>query len=195
MLMKVKIGDNLTIEDVKQTGTEIKITKGKKVTASYEVEQNCTLNVYIKDEEDYGAMVRKTITGINNPEDTTKPTITGVQNNGIYANDVTPVVKDEHLKEVIVKKDQKQISYQNGAKLSEEGKYEITAIDEAGNKTVVSFIIDKTMAISSFIIDKISAKLRLCRPPPRRKILSVVSTPSNARYASCLPVSNSSSAS
>ena len=55
-------------------------------------------------------MVRKTITGINNPEDTTKPTITGVQNNGIYANDVTPVVKDEHLKEVIVKKDQKQIS-------------------------------------------------------------------------------------
>ena len=144
VLMKVKIGDNLTIEDVKQTGTEIKITKGKKVTASYEVEQNCTLNVYIKDEEDYGAMVRKTITGINNPEDTTKPTITGVQNNGIYANDVTPVVKDEHLKEVIVKKDQKQISYQNGAKLSEEGKYEITAIDEAGNKTVVSFIIDKT---------------------------------------------------
>lgn len=144
VLMKVKIGDNLTIEDVKQTGTEIKITKGKKVTASYEVEQNCTLNVYIKDEEDYGAMVRKTITGINNPEDITKPTITGVQNNGIYANDVTPVVKDEHLKEVIVKKDQKQISYQNGAKLSEEGKYEITAIDEAGNKTVVSFIIDKT---------------------------------------------------
>lgn len=144
VLMKVKIGDNLTIEDVKQTGTEIKITKGKKVTASYEVEQNCTLNVYIKDEEDYGAMVRKTITGINNPEDTTKPTITGVQNNGIYANDVTPVVKDEHLKEVIVKKDQKQISYQNGAKLSEEGKYEITAIDEAGNKTAVSFIIDKT---------------------------------------------------
>lgn len=144
VLMKVKIGDNLTIEDVKQTGTEIKITKGKKVTASYEVEQNCTLNVYIKDEEDYGAMVRKTITGINHSEDTTKPTITGVQNNGIYANDVTPVVKDEHLKEVIVKKDQKQISYQNGAKLSEEGKYEITAIDEAGNKTVVSFIIDKT---------------------------------------------------
>ena len=76
-------------------------------------------------------------------EDTTPPTITGVEDGRTYNNYVTPIAQDENLASVILIKDGIIVEdYQNGDQITEDGSYTLTASDEAGNSTQVSFIID-----------------------------------------------------
>ena len=74
------------------------------------------------------------------------PKIEGVENGKYYNVDVTPVVTDKHLDTVKYRfNDGEEIDFVEGTVFSKEGKYEITAIDKAGNKTVKTFYIDKTL--------------------------------------------------
>ena len=89
------------------------------------------------------------------------PTITGVDDEKIYTESVTPIISDENLKEItIILNDEELEDYESGTELSEEGLYEITAIDEAGNVTVISFQLiinsDDEYQIQEGIITNIS---------------------------------------
>ena len=74
--------------------------------------------------------------------DMTKPAITGVANNSYYRKSVTPNVTDKNIEKVTLTKDGKEIAYNVGDTLSEEGKYVLTATDKANNTEIVTFTID-----------------------------------------------------
>ncbi len=129
------------------SGTQIgNDTIGKLVKTNFNISKVGDYTVYAEDND--GNKVVKTIK-INNIEETPeidniKPTITGVENNKIYKVAVTPIAKDEHLKQVILKKNGNVVNnYQNGTSITEEGNYTIIAIDESSNETIVNFMIDK----------------------------------------------------
>ena len=71
------------------------------------------------------------------------PVITGVEEGRVYLTAVTPLATDDHLNTVELIKNGNRIStYKNGDAISENGKYTITAKDNAGNVTTVNFEID-----------------------------------------------------
>lgn len=72
----------------------------------------------------------------------TKPAITGVANNSYYRKSVTPNVTDKNIEKVTLTKDGKEIAYNVGDTLSEEGKYVLSATDKANNTEIVTFTID-----------------------------------------------------
>ena len=74
--------------------------------------------------------------------DMTKPAITGVANNSYYRKSVTPNVTDKNIEKVTLTKDGKEIAYNVGDTLSEEGKYVLSATDKANNTEIVTFTID-----------------------------------------------------
>ena len=76
--------------------------------------------------------------------DMTKPAITGVANNSYYRKSVTPNVTDKNIEKVTLTKDGKEIAYNVGDTLSEEGKYVLTATDKANNTEIVTFTIDNS---------------------------------------------------
>ena len=244
--LKVAIGEGIDTAYFKNNGESLDITPGKEVTADYQVEENCLLNVYIKDADGYSHLSKKTIivsTGptINNPPkieltqnqnnprqidvkvsdmenyidtikwaegshdteyfsnngtsigqgqlgkmiktqftinsvgtytvyaedqegastvekinilsldeveepDTTNPEINGVTNNAIYNDTVNPTATDEHLTSVVLTKNGEVVEdYQNGSYIEGEGVFTLTARDEAGNETSVTFTIDYTV--------------------------------------------------
>lgn len=69
------------------------------------------------------------------------PVISGVVNGKIYTNSATPVIKDENLASIEVLFNGTSIQYSNGAKLAQEGIYNIIATDKAGNKTEIEIYI------------------------------------------------------
>lgn len=74
--------------------------------------------------------------------DKTLPQISGVENGTTYSESVTPEITDEHLKEVQLKLNGQVVEgYVSGNEIKEEGKYELTAKDEAENETKVEFEI------------------------------------------------------
>lgn len=76
-------------------------------------------------------------TTINSP-----PDIQGVIPDHLYYEPVRPIVVDVDLKSIeLLKNGEKVEHYVNGQTIDEPGKYTLTAIDEAGNKTIVSFEI------------------------------------------------------
>ena len=80
--------------------------------------------------------------------DKTKPMITKVPENGSVVNhSVSPKIEDKNLDTVVLTKNGKVVEgYQEAGmyELSHDGVYTITALDKAGNKTEVTFTIDKT---------------------------------------------------
>ena len=80
--------------------------------------------------------------------DKTAPTVTGVEDGAYYRKDVTPIIEDENLQNVVVKYNGKKLtSYKLGDTLTKEGTYQIRVTDKAGNKfDYITFIIDKTPA-------------------------------------------------
>jgi hypothetical protein len=80
--------------------------------------------------------------------DKTAPTVTGVEDGAYYHEDVTPIIEDENLQNVVVKYNGKKLtSYKLGDTLTKEGTYQIRVTDKAGNKfDYITFIIDKTPA-------------------------------------------------
>lgn len=80
------------------------------------------------------------------------PKISGVINGKIYASRATPLIIDENLASIEVLLNGEKIQYTNGMSLTEEGIYNITAIDKAGNTTSAEiYIIEK--GTDSYIID------------------------------------------
>lgn len=247
--MKVAIGEDINIDYFENNGEEISIEPGREVVGTYTVDENCTMNVYVRDEQGYSYMYSRTLIGIDQPEPTPNepPTITLTQNeqnprqidvtvrdedssvdqvkwaegnqttayfatngtrigqgiignvirteftidaigtytvyavdeegnetvqtieitsieetpepsedvippqidnvedNGIYGSSVTPTITDEHLAEIHLTRNGLDVEgYTNGDTIEEEGNYVLNAVDEAGNETVVRFIIDKT---------------------------------------------------
>lgn len=130
-------------------GIELNLTKGEKTAeAKFSLNQNGTYTIYVKDEAGNEAVKNFEVTEIETEpepeEDKTPPTIIGVEDGKTYKQSVTPKAEDENLKEVILIKDGKEVTnYKNGDTIESEGKYEITATDEAGNKTTIKFTIEK----------------------------------------------------
>ena len=134
-------------------GIELNLTKGEKTAeAKFSLNQNGTYTMYVKDEAGNEVVKNFEVTEIETEpepeptpeEDKTPPTITGVEDGKTYKQSVTPKAEDENLKEVILIKDGKEVTnYKNGDTIESEGKYEITATDEAGNKTTIKFTIEK----------------------------------------------------
>ena len=140
-------------EYFENNGIELNLTKGEKTAeAKFSLNQNGTYTIYVKDEAGNEVVKNFEVTEIETEpepeptpeEDKTPPTITGVEDGKTYKQSVTPKAEDENLKEVILIKDGKEVTnYKNGDTIESEGKYEITATDEAGNKTTIKFTIEK----------------------------------------------------
>ncbi len=130
---------------------------GKIVQTHFSISQVGTYTVYAIDNQGSQTVEHIQITSIEEviPPDTTPPTITGVQNQGIYTKSVTPICQDEHLIQVVLTRNEEIVTnYTNGMPISEDGIYELLAVDEAGNETTISFIIDKTTPTIQVIISK-----------------------------------------
>lgn len=69
--------------------------------------------------------------------DETPPEVKGVEDNGSYNTDVTPLFseRDAYLN---------GSSFYSGTKITKEGTYKLVVVDKFGNKTIINFIIDKT---------------------------------------------------
>ena len=138
-------------EYFENNGIELNLTKGEKTAeAKFSLNQNGTYTIYAKDGAGNETVKNFEVTEIETEpeptpeEDKTPPTITGVEDGKTYKQSVTPKAEDENLKEVILIKDGKEVTnYKNGDTIESEGKYEITATDEAGNKTTIKFTIEK----------------------------------------------------
>ncbi len=131
------------------------ITDDKSAEAAVMITKNGTYTIYAEDEQGNKTVTVITITEIvtpaptpdpdpnPNPDDTTPPTITGVQDGMTYGIALTPKVEDENLAGVTLTRNGNIVEdYQNGDTITENGTYVLTATDEAGNKTVVRFVIN-----------------------------------------------------
>lgn len=121
----------LTNQNVKatiKTDAEIQITNNSN-SKEHTFEQNgsFTFEYTIK-----GRALKITATVEN--IDKVAPTISGIQNGKLYTEPVTPKVNDDNLLSIELKLNSQVVSnYENGDTLEEEGFYEITASDKAGN--------------------------------------------------------------
>lgn len=80
------------------------------------------------------------------------PTISGVVNGKIYTDSAKPVISDDNLADIEVLLNGNKISFKNGTKLTEEGIYNITAKDKAGNSTLIEmYIVEK--GTDGYIVD------------------------------------------
>ena len=86
-------------------------------------------------------------TTINFEVDRTNPSITGVEYNKYYRKDVTPVINEKNIKKIVVTLNGNEINYTQGSSIKEEGVYVFIVRDEAGNRTELTFTIDKTAPI------------------------------------------------
>jgi len=82
--------------------------------------------------------------------DQTAPIITGVEDNKFYNTTVKPGVEDANLAYVTINK----LPYVPGVPVFLYGKYELVAVDKAGNSTTVNFTID-TIAPKVLLLDRI----------------------------------------
>ena len=74
--------------------------------------------------------------------DNDNPIITGVDNEKIYHKGVTPVITDDTSNvTTVVMKDGIAYSYTKGDTIEQDGVYQITAVDEAGNMSNVTFVM------------------------------------------------------
>ena len=72
------------------------------------------------------------------------PVISGIVNGKIYTNSVKPVITDKNLSKVEVLFNGISIQFNSGNTLKEEGIYNITATDKAGNSTSIEmYIVEK----------------------------------------------------
>src|SRR5699024_7279548 len=88
--------DEKGIEDFQKEVGVIEVKDEKGFSESITLYKNSTYTFYVKDKagnEDVYVLNTSNIM----TEDKSAPVITGVENNGVYANSVTPVITDENL--------------------------------------------------------------------------------------------------
>ena len=130
---------NLTNKDVKATivtNAQIEITNNN----------NSKEHTFTKNGEfifEYTIKGRnKTIKAIVKNIDKQAPQITNIEADKIYIDKVTPKIYDENLNEIkLILNEEEILNYKSGTELKEEGFYELTAIDKAGNETRIQFQI------------------------------------------------------
>lgn len=154
--MKIAIGEDIHLSYFENNGEEIYINAGKEVTTNYTVDENCTVNVYIKDEQGYTYLYRKQIIGLEEPEPVPNepPEITLTQNaDNLKQIDVKVRDTDSYIDEVKWARGSQTVHYfaTNGTrigqgsvgssvnthfKVTETGIYTVYAKDQDGNKVV-----------------------------------------------------------
>lgn len=141
--------DEFTNQDITVTlnvGTDSKVTNNNGQN-TYIFTKNGT---FIFEYERRGQVFKEKVKVTSIDKDT--PVISGVVNGKIYTESVTPAIKDENLKSIEVLFNGESIQYNNGTKLTQEGIYNIVAIDKAGNKTEIEiYIIEK--GTDGYIVD------------------------------------------
>lgn len=112
------------------------LNNNRVLTRSYT--ENKQESISVADSKDNKRSATIKITNI----DKSAPQITGVTNGGKYTAKINPKATDTNLDKVTLKKDDvEQTTWQNGQEITEQGTYEITATDKAGNRTVYKFSI------------------------------------------------------
>lgn len=69
------------------------------------------------------------------------PTIKGVEDGKIYINSAKPIIEDENISSIFIRFNDTTIAYYEGIILQDEGTYNITAMDKAGNTSVMEFYV------------------------------------------------------
>lgn len=122
-------------------GNNLEINGTNRTETYFMVEVSDTYTVYAETET-YKIAVSKSISNI---EDLLAPRILGVIDGKTYS-EVTPIIEDANLSEIVLIKDEQQIeNYTSGTIISEEGNYTLTASDTAGNTTTINFVIQKNI--------------------------------------------------
>ena len=82
--------------------------------------------------------------------DTVPPTISGVEDNGVYTDPVTPLCSDTYLASTILTLNGSTVeSYSNGDTITDFGEYTLVASDVNGNTNEISFsIVSSSVALS-----------------------------------------------
>lgn len=127
---------NLTNKDVKATITtnaEIEITNNSN-SKEYTFKENDSFTFEYKIRGQAFTIIAK----VDNI-DKKAPIIKGVEEDKIYNDKVTLNVSDENLSEVKLILNEQEIEYRENMTLTEEGFYQITATDKAGNTTSINF--------------------------------------------------------
>lgn len=133
--------DEFTNKDVTVTlniGSDSKVinNEGKN---TYTFNKNATFTF---EYERRGQAFKQEITVTN--IDKEAPVISGIVNGKIYTNSVKPVITDKNLAKVEVLFNGISIQFNSGNTLKEEGIYNITATDKAGNSTSIEmYIVEK----------------------------------------------------
>ena len=165
--MKVAIGDNIDLNYFENNGENISIEPGREVVAKYTVQENCTINVFIRDEQGYTYIYKRNLIGINNPEPepSQAPTIILTQNTD-NPKQIDVIVRGDrsNIDEVKWATGEQDIAYfaTNGTRIGQDkvgvaihteftiqtiGPYTVYAKDDAGNEAVETIEItniDKT---------------------------------------------------
>ena len=165
--MKVAIGDDISLDYFENNGEPISIEPGREVVGKYTVQENCTINVYVKDEQGYTYMYKRNLIGIDNPEPepSEAPTIVLTQNTENPKQiDVDVQADNSNVDEVKWAKGEQDIAYfaTNGTRIGQDkvgvaihteftisaiGTYTVYAKDDNGNeaiKTIEITNIDQT---------------------------------------------------
>ena len=86
--------------------------------------------------------------GNEEPADTVAPEITGIEDGKVYAESVTVTMSADDLEKAICKfvaedGTESEYEFSSGKEFTESGKYILIVTDKSGNKTEISFTIDK----------------------------------------------------
>ena len=151
--MKIALGEDIDFEYFETEGEKLEIIPGKNVTATYTLNQNSKVHIFVQDESGYKYIYSTTITGID-IKPIEPPVITLEQNiQKPRQIDVTVLGIDDFIDEVKWTKGSQNAEYfkENGTtigegivgkmvrtnfEIDEVGTYTVYAIDNSGNETV-----------------------------------------------------------
>lgn len=85
--------------------------------------------------------------------DTTAPKISGVAEGASYTEEITPLCDDDDIDEVILKKNNQEVTYTLGDVIKEAGNYILIVRDKAGNETKVRFEMQEKVSTEEYKID------------------------------------------
>ena len=85
--------------------------------------------------------------------DTTAPKISGVAEGASYTEEITPLCDDDDIDEVILMKNNQEVTYTIGDVIKEAGNYILIVRDKAGNETKVRFEMQERVSTEEYKID------------------------------------------
>ena len=137
----------------KDAKTEVTGTNEYKIDADKKY-----IEVNIQDLKNNGITVtvsnnENTILNYQITADTTAPKISGVAEGASYTEEITPLCDDDDIDEVILKKNNQEVTYTLGDVIKEAGNYILIVRDKAGNETKVRFEMQEKVSTEEYKID------------------------------------------